>query len=159
MLATKLKNVQYNPKRYHPIILRLQEPKCTINIFASGKLVCTGTSTKSDALKGCQKATCRIAKVYPSVQFRNFTFCNFVYSGNFNQPINLSTASLKFKHCIYEPELFPGMKICVPPLKTKKKSNLVCLLFHTGKYICTGIKCENDVSYVYSYLINKLGIS
>ena len=157
-IAAKLENVEYNPKRYHPVILRLRHPKCTINIFASGKIVCNGTAHKTDALNACREAVSLIGKVYPCVRCHNFTICNLVYGGSLNKSVDLPNIYKTIMHCIYEPELFPGMKISVPVANVSgNKNNVVILLFHTGKFIITGSSSERDVNYAYSYLLNKVG--
>jgi len=38
-IALKTKNSEYNPKRFHALIIRLRNPKTTAMIFKSGKLV------------------------------------------------------------------------------------------------------------------------
>lgn len=38
----RTRNSEYNPSRFHGVIMRIREPRCTALIFRSGKLVCTG---------------------------------------------------------------------------------------------------------------------
>ena len=42
-IALHARNAEYNPKRFAAVIMRIREPKTTSLIFASGKMVCTGT--------------------------------------------------------------------------------------------------------------------
>lgn len=36
------RNSEYNPLRFHGVVMRIREPRCTALVFRSGKLVCTG---------------------------------------------------------------------------------------------------------------------
>ena len=47
MIAKRINNAEYNPNRYNPVVLRIKKPKSTANVFASGKIVCTGTRSKA----------------------------------------------------------------------------------------------------------------
>ena len=46
--ADILENVMYEPEQFPGLIYRMQNPKVVLLIFASGKIVCTGT--KSDEM-------------------------------------------------------------------------------------------------------------
>jgi len=52
-IAQQSKNSEYNPKRFAPLIMRLRKPRATGLIFASGKIVITGTRSERD---------CKLAK-------------------------------------------------------------------------------------------------
>lgn len=49
------RNSEYNPSRFHGVIMRIREPRCTALIFRSGKLVCTGARNEVDANLGTRK--------------------------------------------------------------------------------------------------------
>lgn len=49
------RNSEYNPSRFHGVIMRIREPRCTALIFRSGKLVCTGARNEIDANLGTRK--------------------------------------------------------------------------------------------------------
>ena len=98
-----------------------------------------GTRSKEDALK----ATWRFAYLIDSlVKFCNFCISNLVYSGFVGKRLQLHRLYSQFQNCVYEPTIFPGMKIPIP-LNDKK---VIALIFHTGKIIITGAKNE-DVDF------------
>lgn len=155
LIARSLDNTQYNPEKYNPVIVRINNPKSTALIFSSGKVVCTGTRSKEEALK----ATRRFARlIYINVdcliKFCNFRILNLVCSGSIGKSrVNLRDIYLNFEQCTYEPDLFPGMKIPILPLKN---CNVVALLFHTGKIVITGAKYKKDVDFAFKYILDKL---
>lgn len=51
----RTRNSEYNPSRFHGVIMRIREPRCTALIFRSGKVVCTGARNEVDANLGTRK--------------------------------------------------------------------------------------------------------
>lgn len=51
----RTRNSEYNPSRFHGVIMRIREPRCTALIFRSGKVVCTGARNEIDANLGTRK--------------------------------------------------------------------------------------------------------
>eukprot|EP01028_Stygiella_incarcerata_P010692 TRINITY_DN567_c1_g1_i2.p1 TRINITY_DN567_c1_g1~~TRINITY_DN567_c1_g1_i2.p1 ORF type:complete len:113 (+),score=19.47 TRINITY_DN567_c1_g1_i2:144-482(+) len=49
-MAARLRNAEYSPHRFPAVIIRLQTPKATLLLFRSGKIVCTGTTSKKDSV-------------------------------------------------------------------------------------------------------------
>ena len=158
LLARKFNNggVEFNPVKYNPVVIRIKNPKSTFNIFASGKLICTGTRSINDAKKVTRRISQLISEctANPLVKYDNFRILNLVYSGSVRKKINLNNIYYKFDKCIYEPELFPGMKIPIPVCKNT--SNVVALLFNSGKIIITGLKEKEDAILSYNYVSSKL---
>merc|ERR1712078_675383 len=54
-VALKAKNTEYNPKRFHALIIRSREPKTTAMIFKTGKMVVTGAKNLNDSKKAVNK--------------------------------------------------------------------------------------------------------
>ena len=48
-IALGARNVEYNPKRFSAVIMRIREPKTTALIFKSGKMVVTGAKSEEAA--------------------------------------------------------------------------------------------------------------
>ncbi len=61
-VATTARNAEFNPSRFPAVIMRLREPKTTILLFGSGKMVLTGAKTEYDARIAQRKLT-RILQV------------------------------------------------------------------------------------------------
>lgn len=51
----RTRNSEYNPTRFHGVIMRIREPRTTALIFKSGKIVCTGARTEENALLAAKK--------------------------------------------------------------------------------------------------------
>lgn len=51
----RTRNSEYNPARFHGVVMRIREPRCTALLFRSGKLVCTGARNDHDANLGTRK--------------------------------------------------------------------------------------------------------
>jgi transcription initiation factor TFIID TATA-box-binding protein len=160
LIARRVNNAEYNPKKYNPVVLRIHNPRSTANVFASGKLVCTGTCTEDDALKAVRCFVRRISKYcYPHcspLKLLDFRILNVVCSGSVGNTVRLYEAYSKFPNSIYEPELFPGMKIPILFTEQRKSQNIVALLFHTGKIVIVGAKCVEDANIAYNYVRSKL---
>ncbi len=50
-----LKKTMYEPEQFPGLIFRMDEPKVVILIFATGKLVCTGATKKTDIFEAIEK--------------------------------------------------------------------------------------------------------
>jgi transcription initiation factor TFIID TATA-box-binding protein len=118
--------------------MRLREPRATALVFASGKLVITGTKSSHNS----SLATKKIAYILERVGFRpsdhiNFKIQNIVGTVDCGFPIRLEGVAFAHPSCTsYEPELFPGLiyRLSVP--------KAVLLIFVSGKVVITGAKTE-----------------
>lgn len=63
----RTRNSEYNPSRFHGVVMRIREPRCTALIFKSGKLVCTGARNEEFANLGTRKFARIIQKLGYSV--------------------------------------------------------------------------------------------
>lgn len=45
----RTRNSEYNPSRFHGVVMRIREPRSTALIFKTGKLVQTGTRSEAEA--------------------------------------------------------------------------------------------------------------
>lgn len=77
----RTRNSEYNPSRFHGVVMRIMSPRCTALIFRSGKLVCTGARNESDANLGTRKFARIIQKLgYPvSWQFNDICMASLNY--------------------------------------------------------------------------------
>nr|BAS01966.1 TATA binding protein of transcription factor IID [Amorphochlora amoebiformis] len=160
-IALKAKNTEFNPKKFHALVIRSREPKATALIFKSGKMVCTGTKTENEAkeatlkfLKVIKQAGFSSAKIKVSIQKKNFEVRNVVATCDFKKSIKLETVMFAYRNqCMYEPEIFPGL------IFRPEKSKIVAIMFLTGKVVITGYingigaKSFDDMWRVYNFLI------
>ncbi|KFM65006.1 TATA-box-binding protein, partial [Stegodyphus mimosarum] len=132
-IAFRLRNAEYNPKRFHAVVMRILQPRTAALIFASGKIVVTGARSESDANLAARKYARLIQKLGFNVRFKNFKIQNMVASCDVKFPIQIErlyTSHSQFAS--YEPELFPGV------IYRMTRPRLVLLIFVSGKIVLTG---------------------
>jgi len=66
MINARTRNTEYNPSRFHGVVMRIREPRSTALIFRSGKIVCTGARNEHDALL----ATKKFARIIQKLGFK-----------------------------------------------------------------------------------------
>jgi len=140
-IALRCRNTEFNPRRFAAVIMRLREPRATALVFASGKLVITGTKSSHNS----SLATKKIAYILERVGFQpssyiNFKVQNIVGTVDVGYPIRLE--GVAFAHptfSSYEPELFPGL------IYRLVQPRVVLLVFVSGKVVITGAKTEEQL--------------
>ena len=55
-VALELEDTEYEPEQFPGLVYRLSDPKVVLLLFGSGKVVCTGAKTRSDAKLGVERA-------------------------------------------------------------------------------------------------------
>lgn len=160
----RTRNSEYNPSRFHGVIMRIRAPRCTALIFRSGKVVCTGARNESDANLGARKFARILQKLgYPvsgnwiwhiaslifrifnniclQVKFMDFKIQNLVATVDLRFPIRLENLNqMHGQFSSYEPELFPGL------IYRMVKPRVVLLIFVNGKIVFTGAKSNAEIS-------------
>ena len=142
-LAMSLEGAEYEPEQFPGLIYRIKEPKAAFLIFKSGKIVCTGTKSATEAQKALDIATSNLKdidfEVLPSPKIE---VVNMVASGDLkaqNLNLNQVAMSLGLENIEYEPEQFPGL------VYRLSEPKVVILIFSTGKVICTGARNKENV--------------
>lgn len=133
-LAEDLPQSQYNASQFPGLIFRSQEPKATILIFRSGKVVCTGAESvdaTGDAFEILTNEFDKIGLVYDEPVI---TVQNIVASSDLGEKLNLNAIAigLGLENTEYEPEQFPGL------IYRSENMETVTLLFGSGKMVVTG---------------------
>jgi transcription initiation factor TFIID TATA-box-binding protein len=137
----RTRNSEYNPSRFHGVVMRIRDPRCTALIFRSGKLVCTGARTEHNANLAARKFARIIQKLGNPVKFLEFKVHNLVATVDLRFPIRLENLNqMHGQFSSYEPELFPGL------IYRMIKPRIVLLIFVNGKIVFTGAKSINDIS-------------
>jgi transcription initiation factor TFIID TATA-box-binding protein len=138
-------NIKYVPSKFPGLIMRLKDPKATLLLFKSGKVVCAGTKTDQEARDTFSK----VSKLL-QCKLENFRACNYVASSDIGYAIDLRKFFAYDKSgCIYEPEIFPGLKY------TLHNPKVTVLIFATGKYVLTGASYKHQL-YRADILIRKI---
>ena len=142
-LAMSLDGAEYEPEQFPGLVYRIKEPKAAFLIFKSGKVVCTGTRSASEAQTALDQATSNLKdigmEVLPSPKIE---IVNIVASGDLkvkNLNLNQLAMSLGLENIEYEPEQFPGL------VYRMSNPKVVILIFSTGKVICTGARNPEHV--------------
>nr|CAH7746596.1 unnamed protein product [Callosobruchus chinensis] len=139
-INARTRNSEYNPSRFHGVVMRLREPRTTALIFQSGKIVCTGSRNESDALLAAKKFAKIIQKLGFNVQFANFKIQNLVATCDLRFPIKLENLNMMHgQFSSYEPELFPGL------VYRMLKPRMALLIFVNGKIVFTGGKSRQEL--------------
>jgi transcription initiation factor TFIID TATA-box-binding protein len=139
-ITRQARNVEYKPKRFAAVVMRIREPKTTALIFSSGKIVCTGAKSEDDSRLAARKYARIIQRLGFPAKFLDFKIQNIVGSCDVQFTIWLEGIFLIHRHfCSYEPELFPGL------IYRMLKPRIVILIFVSGKIILTGAKVRADI--------------
>mmetsp|Transcript_21525 Transcript_21525/g.52726 ORF Transcript_21525/g.52726 Transcript_21525/m.52726 type:complete len:309 (+) Transcript_21525:76-1002(+) len=114
-IVTRVRDAEYNPKRFHAVVLRIRAPKATAMIYASGKLVCMGAKNERAAHIACRKFVRILQKVgYPEVKFspteKEPLIRNVMAKCKVPFPVRLEDLAVAHSDFVsYEPEIFPGL--------------------------------------------------
>ena len=133
-------HVQYQPLVFPGLAFRLKKPKTCTLIFNSGRMVCTGAKSESEAAKAIMKVAreLRAAGIIITGKPEMIHITNIVASGSLGAPVDLEELCQRAR-LMYEPEQFPGA------IYRMESPRVVFLIFSTGKIVCVGAKKEEDV--------------
>ncbi|KAG7287506.1 hypothetical protein NEMBOFW57_007018 [Staphylotrichum longicolle] len=151
VLSLHARNVEYNRKKFHAVIMRIREPRTTTLVFASGRMVITGAKSEELARLAARRHARAIQKCGFNTRFLDFKVQNFVGSASCGFYIRIEGFQrANWLSAKFEPELFPGL------VYTMLKPQLKCLVFSTGKVVFTGAKNEEDVFEAFANLYPML---
>jgi len=138
-IMKKESGAEYNPERFPGLILRVKNPKATVLVFTTGKLVITGMK-KAEEKDVVVKKVLKIIKKTGIKKINPTTIVqNVVASGDLKNQIDLNMAAIVMENSMYEPEVFPGLIYRI------KEPKAVILIFSTGKVVITGCKTKETV--------------
>jgi transcription initiation factor TFIID TATA-box-binding protein len=138
LLARKQRDAEYNPEQFPGLMLRVKNPKATILVFSSGKMVITGLRRESEAERAVENVVAKIRRAgIPVSGTPKITVQNIVASGDLHSRVDLDMAQMALERCLYEPEVFPGL---IYRMKTPKA---VFLIFSSGRIVCAGTNKES----------------
>ncbi|MHA1684110.1 MAG: TATA-box-binding protein [Promethearchaeota archaeon] len=150
-IARKYTECEYNPERFPGLVMRIEDPKATILIFSTGKMVVTGLRKASEAETVVDKVINRMKKAKVDIASEpEITIQNIVASGDLHTSIDLNEAAIIMENAMYEPEVFPGLIYRMQDPKT------VFLIFSTGRIVCTGGKTKEIVGEAIEKLVEQV---
>nr|CAD2179760.1 unnamed protein product [Meloidogyne enterolobii] len=161
-------NTEYNPKRFHSIIMRirLKENRTTAAlIFQSSKVVLTGIPNPELARKLAWKVTKRILSSNKaagnendnsSIKPRNLRITNIV--GTYCHPQRLAIEQIFnqhrnnkiFRKVVYDPTIFPALRFKI------NAGEASCLCYISGRVILTGFKTQEEMKKIFEAFILPL---
>ncbi|MCO5562384.1 hypothetical protein L7F22_016011 [Adiantum nelumboides] len=128
-IVLRARNAEYNPQRFTAVVMRIRDPKATVSIFSTGKLVCTGA-------KSVEQSHLALRKV-PTLlySYKDFKVKNIMATVDVQFALRLESLSNALSDfASYEPELFSGL------FYRMRQPKLTLGLFVTGKIIVAGAK-------------------
>ncbi|GAB5360022.1 hypothetical protein AAMO2058_000591700 [Amorphochlora amoebiformis] len=144
-IVTRVRGAEYNPKRFHAVVLRIREPKATAIIYASGKLVCMGARNEKAANLACRKFVRILQKVgYSEAKFAPTKaeplIRNVMAKVKVPFPIRLEDLAVAHRDFVsFEPEIFPGL------IYRMASPRVTIFVFVTGTVLVVGAKNRNQV--------------
>ena len=150
-IARKYSDCEYNPERFPGLVMRVVEPKATILIFSTGKMVVTGLRAADEAGAVVANVIKKMEQAKVNIEAEPvITIQNIVASGDLHMSIDLNEASILMENVMYEPEVFPGLIYRMQEPKT------VFLIFSTGRIVCTGAKTKEIVGQAVEKLVDAV---
>ena len=73
VISQRLTNTVYNPSKFKAVILRLRNPRTTVLLFASGKIVITGAKTEMASLTAGRLTARRLRRLGLPAKLSNHT--------------------------------------------------------------------------------------
>jgi transcription initiation factor TFIID TATA-box-binding protein len=136
-VASNIRNAEWNPRRFHAVIIRIQEPKATALVFQCGKLNVVGCRREEDALNATRKFGRMLKKLNFPVKIKQYSIVNMVATIACDFQIQLEAISRHPGHrhlASYNPEVFAGVIYKIP------SPRVTLLIFASGKIVMTGAK-------------------
>src|SRR5271157_592254 len=150
-IARKFADCEYNPERFPGLVMRIADPKATVLIFSTGKMVVTGMREAAEAEAVVNNVIKKMKQAKVDTKSEpEITIQNIVASGDLHTYIDLNEASIIMENAMYEPEVFPGLIYRMQEPKT------VFLIFSTGRIVCTGAKTKEIVGEAVEKLVEDV---
>lgn len=147
------RNAEFPSERFPGLVFRLKKPKTTSLIFGSGKIVCTGGRSESDAIKAVKNVVKELSKRGIIIPHRpEVKIANVVASADLRRTVDLTSVST-LQRAIYEPDQFPAL------IYQMDDPKVVFLIFSTGRLICVGARSKKEIRLAIKGLIPKLNAS
>lgn len=141
-------NTEYNPRRFHAIIMRIRSSnKKTVAalIFQSARVVLTGVPHPDRARVFAKRVLRRIQHTQNSIfDIHEMRVVNIVGVKTFPQRIYVERLVTRLGG-VYDPSIFPA-------LRCKLENDATCLIYISGKIIITGVNSIDNLHNLFQYL-------
>ncbi|CAF0886733.1 unnamed protein product [Didymodactylos carnosus] len=120
------------------VMMKIRNPYCSANIWASGKVTVTGATSEDDALRGSRRVARRIQQLGFKAKFCNYRVVNVLATCLMPFNIDITKLSHDNSYCVsYEPEIYPGATVRLKEFSSTMK------VFTTGSITLTAPSVEN----------------
>ncbi|KAL3125606.1 hypothetical protein niasHT_005493 [Heterodera trifolii] len=146
-------NTEYNPRRFHAIIMRIRTPTgktVAALVFQSARVVLTGVPHPSSANKMAARVLRRIQHTQSGItlDIHQLRVVNIVGVQTFPQRISVERLQNTLGGT-YDPTIFPA-------LRCKLLNGVTCLIYISGKVIVTGAKTLDVIQHSFNHLSSIL---
>ncbi|CAF2137117.1 unnamed protein product [Rotaria magnacalcarata] len=129
-IAMEGSNVIYK-REQAMILMKMRNPYCSANIWSSGKVTVTGTTSEDDARRAARRVARSLQRLGFKVKFRHFRVVNCLATCMMPWPIDIIKLSRSYSDTVnYEPEIHPGATVRLP-------EKAVLKVFTTGSVTLT----------------------
>jgi len=139
-LEKTLPDTEYEPEQFPGLVYKLENPKTTLLIFRTGKVVIAGAKNIDDVIDATKKLVKLLKQTDIELpQKPNIQIQNIVATSNLHANVYLEKAASLLENTMYEPEQFPGL------IYKLNEPNAVLLIFSSGKVVIAGVRREEDI--------------
>lgn len=134
-IAMEAANVIYR-RDQSMVLMKIRNPYCSANLWSSGKVTVTGTTSEDDAERAARRVARCLQRLGFKIKFRNFRVVNCLATCAMPWPIDIVKLSRKYPDCVsYEPEIHPGATV-------RLNNKAVLKVFTTGRITLTAPSVE-----------------
>jgi transcription initiation factor TFIID TATA-box-binding protein len=134
-IAKEAANVIYK-REQAMVLMKIRNPNCSANIWSSGKVTVTGTTSDDDARRGARRIARLLQRLGFRIKFRHYRVVNCLASCLMPWPIDIIKLSRTYPEFVsYEPEIHPGATVRLP-------EKAVLKVFTTGSVTLTAPSVE-----------------
>jgi transcription initiation factor TFIID TATA-box-binding protein len=141
LIKRKFLNTQYKPKSFDGLVFKISDPKVTILVNWSGKLIIVGGTSIEDTNRARDRFYFELNKLGYSPVVNDFIIKNIVLAANTGKSLDIENIfnSNNDSRLEYEPEIFPGL------IFKNKKPKFGGAIFKSGKMSIAGLKAIEDI--------------
>lgn len=131
--ARGTKNTQYCPRVNPAVTLRRRNPRCTVEVYASGKLKVTGALTEAEARLGARKVARAVQLACPGrgTRLANFRVLTVLGVADAGRALRLEDMARATPDSMYDPEVSPA-------LQCELDAGVSAQVFASGKVLVSG---------------------
>lgn len=113
------------------VLMKIRDPYCSANVWSSGKVTVTGTTSEDDARRGARRIARSLQRLGFKVKLRHYRVVNCLATCAMPWPIDIVKLSRLYPEYVsYEPEIHPGATVRLP-------EKAVLKVFTTGSVTLT----------------------